>query len=389
MKDEADQEAAAPAAPEAAPAAPETPSPRPPSCIYRWDLDKTYLRTEFDSLRALLRTALEKAEEKRTVAGAATLLSELRRPRGGDAAGERARVSFISGSPRQMRKVLTEKLRLDGVEFDEFILKPNLRNLLTGRFRAMREQVGYKLPALLAGRAGVPESVREICFGDDAESDGFIYSLYGDLLEGRVDKPLLSQILKNAGVYQDDALRTITLFESLSRAEVAVERIFIRLDRRSPPRRFERYGPRLVPIYNYFQAALVLFEDQRLDASSVVRVAVEMVDKHLYSLEALRNSLQDLVRRGRLRGETLRSLGAAIVGGERSGDERYSLVTLGPGLGELPGTRETLRALAHGLRDLGDFATPAAGGEPPDPRPPINYLEALEQDLPRHKRSHG
>src|SRR4051794_3201004 len=132
------------------------------ACIYRWDLDKTYLQTEFDSLRSLFRTAIEGASQKRTVPGAATLLRELR----GSVAGGASRICFISGSPRQMRRVLTEKLRLDGIEFDEFILKPNLRNMLTGRFRALREQVGYKLPALLTGRAGVPPAVQEVCFGD-------------------------------------------------------------------------------------------------------------------------------------------------------------------------------------------------------------------------------
>ena len=48
----------------------------PTPCIFRWDLDKTYLQTDFDSVRALLRTAFEGAEAKRTVPGAATLLRE-------------------------------------------------------------------------------------------------------------------------------------------------------------------------------------------------------------------------------------------------------------------------------------------------------------------------
>ena len=46
--------------------------------VYRWDLDKTYLRTEFDSIRDLLRTAVEPATRKRTVPGASVLLRELR-----------------------------------------------------------------------------------------------------------------------------------------------------------------------------------------------------------------------------------------------------------------------------------------------------------------------
>ena len=185
-----DSAAARPPASGEAAAAPAA-APASPLCIFRWDLDKTYLQTDFDSFRALLRTAMQKAADKRTVPGAATLLRELRQS--GSERGVGSRICFISGSPRQMRKVLLEKLRLDGVEFDEFILKPNLRNMLTGRFRAMREQVGYKLPALLAGRAGVAVETREVCFGDDAESDGFIYSLYGDVVAGRVERPLLHQ----------------------------------------------------------------------------------------------------------------------------------------------------------------------------------------------------
>ena len=184
-----------------------------PRHVYRWDLDKTYLKTEFDTFKQLLRSALEGAEAKQAVPGASALLREVR-------AGGGARICFISGSPRQMRRVLTKKLKLDGVEFDEFILKPNLRNMLTGRFRAMREQVGYKLPALLAGRAGLPAETRETCFGDDAEADGFIYSLYGDIIAGRVKRRLLEEILERAGTYEDDAQRAVTLAEEIGRAHV-------------------------------------------------------------------------------------------------------------------------------------------------------------------------
>jgi hypothetical protein len=333
----------------------------PPTHVYRWDLDKTYLKTEFDTAMQLLRSAFESAEDKQAVPGASALLRELR-------AGGMARICFISGSPKQMRRVLTKKLKLDGVEFDEFILKPNLRNMLTGRFRAMREQVGYKLPALLAGRAGLPGEVRETCFGDDAEADGFIYSLYGDVIAGRVDRDLLEEIFARAGAYENDTQRAVTLAEALPEAD-AVSRIFIHLDRRSPPSRFDRYGARLVPVFNYFQAAMVLYQDGQLRAPQVVRVALEMVDKFCYSLDALRNSLQDLLRRGRLGPES-----AARLGQELS--EEGSV----PSLGALPSARELVTAFAVRVRELGDVPLVSA------PLPlgtAIDYLAALEADLPR------
>ena len=98
-----------------------------PRHIARWDLDKTYLRTEFDTLRDIVKTALERPDEKRTNPGASTLLREMVR------AG--VSVHILSGSPEQMRRRLEDKLRLDGIQWDSFTLKPNLQNLLRLRIR--------------------------------------------------------------------------------------------------------------------------------------------------------------------------------------------------------------------------------------------------------------
>ena len=48
--------------------------PQIPAFVARWDLDKTYLRTDFDTVRDLVRTAIERPDQKRTVPGAATLM---------------------------------------------------------------------------------------------------------------------------------------------------------------------------------------------------------------------------------------------------------------------------------------------------------------------------
>src|SRR5438128_7387606 len=200
--------------------------PAPPKRIYRWDLDKTYLRTEFDTLRQLVRTALQKATEKVAVPGAAALIRELR------AAGD-TRLCIVSGSPTQMRAVLAEKLKLDGVEFDELVLKDNVRNLLRGKFKALRGQVGYKLPVLLESRTNAPVEAEEVLFGDDAEADAFIYSLYADLVARRVDEPIIHQVLEAAEVYEDDRDRILDVWKKIPVAD-PVRRIFINLDRLTP-----------------------------------------------------------------------------------------------------------------------------------------------------------
>lgn len=328
--------------------------------IFRWDLDKTYLRTDFSSFRSMLKTAFESAEEKQNVPGTAALLREIR------AAGQHG-IFFISGSPREMRKVLERKLEMDGVEIDGLVLKPNLQNLLRGRFRALREQVGYKLPALLEGRATASRGVPETLFGDDAEADAFTYSLYADLLGGRVSLELIEEVLRRAGAYDDVIARTMSLAEKV-RADDPVKRIFIHLDGRSPPARFERYGRRVVPVYNYFQVAVVLFADGVLGSGAVTRVAREMVEKYGYQVGELANSLQDLVRRGLLRRMVLPTIAEAVLA---AGDVTLPF---------LP-ARSIIATFADRIRALGN---PREGE--PGPDSPIDYLHALEEDVVAHRK---
>ncbi|MCK6575312.1 hypothetical protein L6V77_29965 [Myxococcota bacterium] len=288
--------------------------PFEPPHIYRWDLDKTYLDTDFDSLSGLLRTALQRPADKENIPGSSELLRELR-----VAAAGNAQIYFISGSPRQMRGVLSEKLRLDGIHFDGFILKDNLNNLLRLRFRAIKEQVGYKLPALLGARIGAPEGSRETLFGDDAERDALVYSLYADLLARRVDVVTLRRVLDQAGVYPDSRDAIEDALGQLPRQD-PVQRIIIHLDRKSPPMHFDVYGPRVVPVYNYFQAALTLFQDGRLGAGAVGRIGTALVERYAYTLPMLLRSFQDALRREIVDREAAYRLGAQAVGGGVSGD---------------------------------------------------------------------
>jgi hypothetical protein len=277
--------------------------------ITRWDLDKTYLYTEFDTVKDLLRTAFEKPEQKRDVPGAARLLRALAR--------QGTRVHILSGSPRQMRGRLARKLNLDGVPFDELTLKPNLSNLLKLRFRALREQLGYKLPALLAARIQDQERAphaEEVLVGDDAEVDALVYSLYADLCAGHVDAGQLTRVLTATRVYKDRQRECARCLPKLRRQNV-VSRILIHLDRQSSPSSFWVYGKRVVPFYNYLQAAYILAEDNRLSGQAVLEIAREFLEKHRFDLDALARSYYDLMRRGHAIGSILSVLEDAMVKG--------------------------------------------------------------------------
>ncbi len=261
--------------------------------VFRWDLDKTYLKTEFDTIKDLFKSFTEAATDKQAYPGAAALLRSLRQT-------SNHRICILSGSPSQMRTVLTAKLALDGIEFDEFILKNNLHNLMRFRFRALRSQVPYKLAALLESRGGIIGNASETLFGDDSEADGAIYSLYGDILAGSIDADELRRTLEAARAYPDQIKRTMALAEHVHGTHDCVQRILIHLDKRSPTDRFSHFGKRLVPIHNYMQAALIMYQDELISSDQVLFVTSEMLASDEYEVDTLADSLQDLLVRGRL-----------------------------------------------------------------------------------------
>ncbi|MCS6799214.1 MAG: hypothetical protein NZ898_11925 [Myxococcota bacterium] len=330
----------------------------PRRVIFRWDLDKTYLRTEFDTLRDLVRTAFEPAVRKQTVPGAASLLRAVR-----DAGP--AGIHILSGSPEQMRRVLEQKLRLDGVHWDSFTLKPSLAKLLRGRFRFVRDQVGYKLGALLEARAAADPDTVEMLFGDDAESDAFVYSLYADLCAGRVGPETLRAVLERARVHTAEIPRIERAASRLPRGE-AVRRIFIHLDRGSDPSVFAELGPRVCPFWNYFQPAAVLVDEGVLEPQAALRVAADLVLAYGFGADGLLASVADLARRGQL-GERATSALAAAQEAARS---------FGPAASVIATFQHALGRERHSV-------------PPPAPRdvPPIDYVGFFSRDRARAREA--
>jgi hypothetical protein len=282
-----------------------------------------------------------------------------------------------------MRKRLEGKLRLDGITWDHFTLKPNLENVLRLRFRALRDQLGYKLPNLLdarahgipsrrpeasngsEGQAAPPAPGTETLFGDDAEADAFVYSLYADIVSGHVPDRVLMEICERGRVYADVAESVRRNARIIEHVE-GVERVLIHLERQTPPDAFRIYGVRVVPFYNYLQAAFVVHEDGRLPGEGVLRVGLELVTQHRFDGDGLARSYQDLARRGHLRGTGLDAL-------TRAYDE---LAPRG-----LPGTEEIARMLQR-LPTLTGMAKAAWAGD--DQRLP-DYLSLVDAHNPRHR----
>ena len=338
----------------------------PPPHISRWDLDKTYLRTEFATMRDLVRTAFERADEKRTNPGAATLLRELSR--------SNVSIHILSGSPEQMRGRLEEKLKLDGIVWNDFTLKPNLQNMLRLRFRALRDQLGYKLPALISSRTGAGDElagVRETLFGDDAEADAFVYSLYSDIMQGRASADLVQTILERGRVYEDVIDSTVSAIRGIT-PEPVVERIFIHLEQQTHPRDFQVFGGRVVPFYNYLQAAYIVHENGRLSGLGLLRVAGEMVAQHRFDGAALARSYADVAKRGHLEGTRLDEIVAALPA--------FAATAAGP-------VRDEVTTMVELLPPEAEIAR--TKWKPLDEQPMPDYLDLVERHNPRHKKKKG
>jgi Phosphatidate phosphatase APP1, catalytic domain len=287
--------------------------PAPACSIFRWDLDKTYLKSEFDSMRDLVKIPFEKPQDKVEAPGVAALIRQLRAV--GATAGREVRIYFLSASPPQIGRAIKEKLALDGIEYDGIVFKNQLHHLVRGKFRNLREHIGYKLGELLKSHLTAPRHAREFLFGDDWESDPLIYSLYADVLAGRVDEAEVRDVLHAVPVDPKQVDAIVALQHDIEPMDVVV-RIYINLERRTPPANFRAYGPRLVPAFNYFQTAACLFGDGELTLPAVARVAESLIERSGYTRERLANSLADIIRRGHVSEPTAIALRQYLIAQE-------------------------------------------------------------------------
>ncbi|MGE0712431.1 MAG: phosphatase domain-containing protein [Planctomycetota bacterium] len=258
---------------------------------YVWDIDNTYLVTEWRGLRDLLRIRFEAALDKRPVPGAVPLLRGLRRGRAADA--ERPAIHFVSASPHTMRDVLEQRMLIDGVVHDGIAFRD------WSRLRYLRDVFGYKVAALTLLRLESPPGAREVLFGDDGEHDPWVYSLYARVCAGSLRGEELRATLREQGVGRSASRYVTALADELPQSD-PVDWVFIRrLGRPAPPpeeqpaaegeqrprrpttRRLRRpppceRDPRLLEVDDYAQAATVLFAAGRIGAEDLAAVVAEV-----------------------------------------------------------------------------------------------------------------
>jgi hypothetical protein len=131
-------------------------------------------------------------------------------------------------------------------------------------------------------------------------------------------------------------------------------------------------------VFNYFQAALVLYGDHVLTARQVIFVAIEMLDSKQFELGHLATSVQDILRRGRLRREVALQLTEEAHEAARSGALS--------GRSDLPPFEQIAEAFRVRIRELGPIEPP------PEPfADPLDYVRLVDEEHEhrRSRRRHG
>jgi hypothetical protein len=234
--------------------------------VFIWDIDKTYLSTHFSSLQGLSRIPFEFAVDKQAIAGMPEVLRGIRR---GPGPGYGCvPLYFVSASPPQLRGVLEHKMILDGVEFDGITFKDWWQIMKKGRPKRLLDQVGFKVCALLEGRQRRPLAT-EYLFGDDAESDADAFSLYAGLVHERMSYGEARDRIADAGMREDNQRCALALLDRLPEKRGKVDKVFIHLEKGTPPEQYDRFESLVAPVRGGLQLGLALFALGLVDEDTV------------------------------------------------------------------------------------------------------------------------
>jgi len=269
--------------------------------IYIFDIDKTYLKTNFETIRGILKVFFESSIDKRAIPGVKKMLLEIRK-----GAGEGIRLNpiyFISASPVKLKRVLEGKLLIDGIQHDGIVLKDYRRmQKEVGKLR-LKKNFTYKLVSLMRNRINMPVHSKEFLFGDDYEKDADVYSLYAKILSGHVDDEEIRWHLKREALIPNEVSCVINAMHAVQKHtnhQDIVQKIFIHMIRKRPVNYFSQFGDLLIPTHNYLQTAAILFEMGKISKQGFYRIANSFNLKYPADGWTLQKSLKDLQSRGLL-----------------------------------------------------------------------------------------
>lgn len=263
--------------------------------VFVWDVDKTYLDTDFKSLWGLLRIPLEMAIDKRAIPGTAAVLRECRR--GPEERPRQTPIYFVSASPPQLAGVIRRKMLLDGLQPDGFVFKDQLRLALQGRLKQLKHQVEYKLTAHWRLIAALPRHASLVVVGDDWESDAQVFALLDAAQSGSLEGERLGRALREAGVRERSIPPLLDLsVQAAGRAQLGLAVVI--LTRGRSPGYAAPWDPPVRTAREALQAAALFHGAGLLSPEGVARVARQLESDWGWDPSRVEASLADLSVRG-------------------------------------------------------------------------------------------
>jgi hypothetical protein len=250
--------------------------PKDEGPVYTFDIDKTYLDTRFSQKRDLLRIPFELAIDKRPFPGIPELIRAAQK--GSTRTGHDRPAFFLSASPAQLRVVLERRMVLDQITVDGITLKDWTYFLRKGRIAALKQQVFYKLLALVTMRASLPMKCFEVLFGDDSESDAFIYSIYSAVATRALVGHALERALEAEQIEKKESALILEASERLDdifdpeREAHAVRHIFIHRITGRAENRVYPHGKQPFFYSHPLEPAAVLYRDGLIRGASLSRI---------------------------------------------------------------------------------------------------------------------
>ena len=244
--------------------------------VYIWDIDGTYLNTDISSKLSLAKILFKKASERTNIPASDLLLRHLRI--GSNTTKSKLNpIYFITASPPQLEKQITQKMAIDKVQYDGIIYKDLLGVISNFELDELATQLTYKLAALLTNRAYLPVNSKEILFGDNLEQDSLIYSLYDKLLDRDSDAKLLKDMLLKHGV-KDGYINGIMEKSAklIERSSInPIDIIYIHQTEREKTNNESKeklFSDKIIPVINFFQASAHLYERGHISLNGVAEV---------------------------------------------------------------------------------------------------------------------
>lgn len=228
------------------------------------DIDKTYLESHYETLRGMARIMLENAMDKITVAGARELLRALKfqdHPLTCQA-GVTVPLHFVSSSPPQLRGVLEHKIGMDQLSCASNSFKDQIYNLKKAKFSFLKQQVTYKVAAILALASTCTNLKQLILIGDNAESDPYIYTLVKYILTARISRADSIACLGVMGISADMASELFARLECFESKVAQPPQVLITI-RLAHPAKPQRSLPLVQDIFwfeHYLHLAMMLSE---------------------------------------------------------------------------------------------------------------------------------